>query len=154
MPLLGALIKQGLKLTTRVRLRESTPIQEQRRELKKLLRKAQHTSFGTHYHFSECLSSRNFVRAFQEKVPLFAYNTLFEQWWYRCLEEEDNVCWPGHVKYFALSSGTSESASKHIPVTRDMVRALRKASIRQMITLSKYDLPASFYTKGILWLPH
>jgi len=152
MPLLGSLIKQGLKLTTRVKLRESTPIQEQRRELKKLLRKAQHTSFGTKYRFAESLASRNFVRAFQESMPLFTYNTLFEAWWHRCLEEEEDVCWPGHVNYFALSSGTSESASKHIPVTRDMVRALRKASIRQMITLSKYDLPASFFTKGILWL--
>jgi hypothetical protein len=152
MPVLGSLIKQGLKLSTRVRLGADSPIHEQRRELRKLLRKAQDTAFGRHFGFEECLEARNFVRAFQERVPFFNYNTLFEQWWHRCLEEEEDICWPGHVKYFALSSGTSESASKHIPVTRDMVRALRKASIRQMVTLSKYDLPASFFTKGILWL--
>jgi len=51
-----------------------------------------------------------------------------------------------------LSSGTAGSASKHIPVTREMIKALRKASIRQITTLGKYDLPASVFEKGILWL--
>ena len=152
MPLIGALIKQGLKLGTRVKLRDYTPIQHQRKELRKLLRKAEDTSFGKHYGFEKMLDSRNFVRAFQQDVPVFNYNSIFQNWWHRCLAEEENVCWPGHVNYFALSSGTSESASKHIPVTNDMVKALRKASIRQIITLSKYDLPASFFEKGILWL--
>ena len=152
MPVLGALIKQGLKLSQRVKRREQTPIQQQRRVLKKLLRTAEFTSFANEYRFSEFLYARNFVRQFQEHVPVFNYNSMFEKWWHRCLAGEENVSWNGRVKYFALSSGTSESASKHIPVTREMVRALRKASIRQMMTLSKYDLPASFFEKGILWL--
>ncbi|MCX6290247.1 MAG: GH3 auxin-responsive promoter family protein [Bacteroidetes bacterium] len=152
MPVLGALIKQGIKLSQRVKRREQTPIQQQRRVLKKLLRSAEFTSFGSFYHFSEFLHERNFMRHFQQQVPVFNYNSLFEGWWNRCLAGEENVTWHGRVKYFALSSGTSESASKHIPVTREMVRALRKASIRQMLTLSKYDLPASFFEKGILWL--
>ena len=33
-----------------------------------------------------------------------------------------------------------------------MIKALRKASIRQITTLGKYDLPASVFEKGILWL--
>ncbi len=152
MPLLGALIKQGLKLSQRVKRREHTPVQHQRRVLKKLLRSAEFTSFGKEYRFSELLSARSFAKAFQENVPVFNYNSMFEKWWHRCLAEEENVCWNGKIKYFALSSGTSESASKHIPVTREMARALKKASIRQMITLSKYDLPAAFFEKGILWL--
>lgn len=152
MPLLGALIKQGLKLSQRVKRREQTPLQHQRRVLKKLLRASEFTAFGNNYHFSAILSTKNFIRQFQQNVPVFNYNTMSEQWWHRCLEGEENVAWNGRIKYFALSSGTSESASKHIPVTRDMVRALRKASIRQMLTLSKYDLPASFFEKGILWL--
>lgn len=152
MPVLGSLIKQGLKLSTRVKLRDNSPMREQLRELKKLLRKAEDTAFGKHFRFDEIQQSKNFVRVFQERVPLYTYNTLFDEWWHRCLKEEEDVCWPGHVKYFALSSGTSEAASKHIPVTKEMIRALRKASIRQMITLGKYDLPASFFTKGILWL--
>ncbi len=150
--LLGAVIKQGLKLSLRVPRKVSSPAQLQRRELKKLLKKAELTSFGQHYRFGEILNDENIGSSFRAKVPLHTYNTMFEYWWNRCLNEEENVCWPGHIKYFALSSGTSESASKHIPVTRDMVKALRKATIRQMLTLSRYDLPPTFFEKGILWL--
>ena len=150
--LLGAIIKQGLKLSLRVPRRVNSPAQLQRSELKKLMKKAALTSFGKHYRFDEILEEKNFSRTFQEKIPLHTYNTMFEYWWNRCLNEEENVCWPGYVKYFALSSGTSESASKHIPVTREMVKALRKATIRHMLTLSRYNLPATFFEKGILWL--
>jgi hypothetical protein len=69
-----------------------------------------------------------------------------------CLEGARNVCWPGRVKYFALSSGTSESSSKYIPVTKDMTKAIQKTSIRQILTLSKYDLESEFFEAGILML--
>src|SRR5687767_1479148 len=133
--LLGAAIKQGLKLSMKVPRIVSSPGQLQRIELKKLLKKASQTSFGKHYRFEEILDSEDVTATFKEKVPIHTYNSMFEYWWKRCLNEEENVCWPGFVKYFALSSGTSESASKHIPITRDMVKALRKATIRQMLTL-------------------
>ncbi len=152
MPLLGSLIKQGLKLSTRVRLRNNTPANYQKRELKRLLKKAQFTVFGKHYDFSRILNSYNLYNTFKETVPVFDYDKIFEQWWHRCLNEEVDICWPGHIKFFALSSGTAGSASKHIPVTREMIKSLRKASIRQITTLGKYDLPASVFEKGILWL--
>jgi hypothetical protein len=152
MPLLGSLIKQGLKLGMRVKLRNHTAAYYQKRELLRLLAKAESTSFGRHYDFSEILNNDDPYSAFKKNVPLFDYDKIFEQWWHRCLNEEKDVCWPGTVKYFALSSGTSGSASKHIPVTKEMIKALRKASIRQIITLGKYDLPASVFEKGILWL--
>ena len=65
---------------------------------------------------------------------------------------EEDICWPGKVKYFALSSGTSDSSSKHIPVTRDMIRSIRKVSFRQILSLAKYNLPESLFEKGILML--
>ncbi len=152
MPLLGALIKQGLKISTRVKLRDQNPEKFQSRELKKLISKAEHTAFGRQYGFSSILQSSEPVREFQKRVPVFNYNNIHEKWWSRSMKEEENVCWPGKVKFFALSSGSSDSASKHIPVTSSMIRSLRKASIRQILTLGKYDLPASFFEKGILWL--
>lgn len=152
MPLIGALIQQSLRLSNRVKLRRRSLQKAQERELNALLSKAQHTAFGKHFHFNDILASPDPVKAFQQAVPIYNYNSIFKEWWYRCLEEEKDVCWPGQVHYFALSSGTSESASKHIPVTKDMIRSLRKASIRQIITLGKYDLPASTFEKGILWL--
>jgi hypothetical protein len=153
MPLIGALIKQGLKLGTRVKLRDYTPIQHQRKELRKLLRKAEDTSFGKHYGFEKMLDSRNFVRAFQQDVPVFNYNSIFQNWWHRCLAEEENVCWPG-VNYFALSFEHRNLQANTFRIN-DMVKALCKASIRQIITLSKYDLPARLSKKEFSgWVIH
>lgn len=152
MPLIGALIQQSLRLSNRVKLPRRSLPKAQERELKALLSKAKDTAFGRHYQFQRILEDADPIRAFREAVPIYNYNSIFKEWWHRCLEEEHDVCWPGHVKYFALSSGTSESASKHIPVTKEMIRSLRKASIRQILTLGKYDIPASTFEKGILWL--
>jgi hypothetical protein len=152
MPLLGALIKHGLRLGTKVKLREVSPQRHQHRVLRNLLTKAEDTAFGREYNFTEILDSKNIEQKFKQNTPVFDYNSMHDKWWHRCLKEEEDVCWPGKIQYFALSSGTSDSASKHIPVTNAMIRALKRASIRHIITLGRYELPSTFFTKGILWL--
>lgn len=64
-----------------------------------------------------------------------------------------DVCWPGVIKYFALSSGTSEASSKYIPITKDLVRSNTITSIKQLISLTRYeDVPKSAIGKGWLML--
>jgi hypothetical protein len=152
MPLLGSIIKRGIALRSKIRFERYTPEQHQRRVLRQLLAKAQFTLFGQTYRFSKILSSPQFVTKFRLTVPVHEYNSIFANWWNKCLHDEEDVCWPGKVKYFALSSGTSDSSSKHIPVTTDMLRSIRKVSIRQIVSLAKYDLPESHFEKGILML--
>ena len=77
---------------------------------------------------------------------------MYSEWWSYAKQGKLNVCWPGKLKYFALSSGTSEASSKYIPITRDMRKAIQKTSIRQILTLNKYDLPDEFFSGGILML--
>ena len=79
-------------------------------------------------------------------------NKIYKEFWYKCLDGESDVTWPGKVKYFALSSGTSEAATKHIPITKNMMKAIKKNSIRQILALKNYDLPSEIYPKGILML--
>jgi len=55
------------------------------------------------------------------------------------------------VKYYALSSGTSEAASKYIPITNDLLRGNRIVMVRQLLTLRTYqDIPVKSIGKG--WL--
>ncbi|MFI5218827.1 MAG: GH3 auxin-responsive promoter family protein [Bacteroidia bacterium] len=152
MPLLGSIIKGGIELRHNLKIKWRSSERTQKRELKKLLRKSQFTLFGQTYNFSEIIHSKNFVNKFRAIVPIHDYNSIFSNWWNKCLHNEEDVCWPGRVKYFALSSGTSDSSSKHIPVTREMVRAIQKASVRQIITLANYDIPKEIFEKGILML--
>lgn len=154
MPILASIIKKGIEIRHRIRFeRNQSPAAVQKKELKKLLRKAQFTMFGQTYNFSGMVNSRNFINKFRATVPVHDYNSIYAHWWNKSLHNEADVCWPGQVKYFALSSGTSESSSKHIPVTNDMVKAIQRTSIRQIISLGGYTgLPDDLFSKGILML--
>src|SRR5664279_1625308 len=142
MPILGSIIKSAIELRSKIPLdsmKTQDPYAVQLKTLKKLLKKAQFTAFGEEYGFSSILKQDDILDTFKERVPLFDYNSIFKKWWYRTLNGEAYVCWPTQVKYFALSSGTSEAASKYIPVTHDMLRAIKKTSIRQIWSLAKYN---------------
>lgn len=155
MPILGTFIKTAYELRNMpvaLKKQRINPVQAQKEQLKSLLRKAEFTAFGEHYDFSGILTRKNYVEAFREKVPVFDYNSMYKQWWYRALNGEAYVSWPGRVKYFALSSGTSEASSKHIPVTSEMLSSIKRASIRQLVSASKYNFPVRFYEKGILMI--
>lgn len=126
---------------------------QQLKVLKKLLGKARFTEFGQHYKFDEILLSKHCGKAFQKMVPIFDYNKIYGEWWHKTLQGTPDVCWPGVIKYFALSSGTSEAASKYIPVTKELLRSNTITSIRQLLTLTRYEnLPASSIGKGWLML--
>lgn len=152
MPILGSIIKRGIELRKKISVERKKPIQYQEIVLLKLLKKAANTSFGRFYNFTDILKNENLLKEFQRIIPVCNYNDIFHQWWHRSLGGEENVCWPGKVKYFALSSGTSEAASKHIPVTDDMINQIQKTSVRQIITLADYNLSDGIFTKGILML--
>lgn len=154
-PILGTIIKKAYELRNMPverKQKRTQPITAQKNQLKALIRRAQYTSFGEYYNFESILESKNPVEAFRSKIPVFDYNSMYKQWWYRALNGETYVSWPGKVKYFALSSGTSEASSKHIPVTQDMLNSIKRASIRQLVSTSKYDFPVKFYEKGMLMI--
>ncbi len=154
MPILGSILKRAYELRSLPDMakRKVDPYKVQQHTLKKLLRKAQFTAFGEHYNFTDILKKNDFVPAFQDKVPTFNYNTMFRKWWYRCLNGEPYISWPGRIKYFALTSGTSEASSKYIPVTGDMIRAIKKVSIRQLLSSLNFNFPIEFYEKGMLMI--
>ena len=154
-PLFGTIVKTAAELKNiPVQIKQKTirPVKAQERELKKLLRKAQFTEFGRKYHFANILLSKNVTETFRETVPVFDYNKMHDEWWYRTLKGESNVTWPGKIKYFALSSGTSEASSKYIPITKELNAKITKASIRQLASAVRYDFPKEFYNRGVLMI--
>lgn len=154
MPILGSVIKNAIALRSKLPYdnRKANPRDTQVKVLRKLLKKGLYTRFGEKYQFQDILSSKDVVKTYQQRIPIYDYKTIYREWWYRTLNNEPYVTWPGKVKYFALSSGTSEASSKHIPVTSDMLKAIKKTSIRQIFSLANYKFPKEFYEKGILML--
>ena len=136
-----------------LRLPENNLRREQLRVLKKLLKKARFTSFGQQYRFDEILLSKHPGKKFQEIVPTFNYNKIYNECWHKTIEGQSDICWPGKIKYYALSSGTSESASKYIPITNDLLRGNKMVMIKQLLSLSKYEnIPYASIGKGWLTL--
>lgn len=133
------------------------PINDNRRQqlrvLKKLLKKARFTAFGQQYHFDQALLSKHPGKKFQEMVPIHDYNKIYNEWWKQTLDGTPDVAWPGQIKYYALSSGTSEAASKYIPVTNDLLRSNMVNYLRQLISLVRYEeANMRAMTKGFLML--
>lgn len=157
MAILGTLLKKGIRLRESLEQEYSSPLDLQKQELKKLLIKAKDTEFGRKYQFEAILSEfkkggHDFHSTYSKLVPIYDYNKIYQEWWHRLKKGEEDITWPGAIRYFALTSGTSGATSKYIPITKDMVNAIRKTGVRQILSLSKYDLPNKLFTKGILML--
>lgn len=136
-----------------LKLPSNSPKRQQIRVLKKLLKKARYSEFGQEYLFDEILLSKHVGRKFQSIVPTHDYSKIYKKWWQKTLSGSPDVCWPGKIKYFALSSGTSEAASKYIPITSDLMRGNRVTMVKQLFTLRNYeDIPWKNVGKGFLML--
>jgi hypothetical protein len=132
---------------------QKSPKRAQQRVLKKLLRRARYTAFGQKNKFEQIILSRHPGKTFQQNVPTYNYNKIYNEWWYQTLDGKEDICWPGKIKYFALSSGTSESASKYIPITNDLLKGNKVIMIKQLISLLTYQgISLSSIGSGMLTL--
>jgi hypothetical protein len=144
-------IKLPASIARALNLPVSDPRRQQLKVLKKLLRKARFTEFGQRYRFDDILLSRHPGKKFQQAVPTYNYNKIYDAWWHKAKDGIPDVCWPGVIKYFALSSGTSDATSKFIPITKELIRSNTITSFKQLLSLTKYqDVPKSAVGKG--WL--
>ena len=83
-------------------------------ELSGLLGIAAETEFGKKYNFGDISSYEDF----KNRVPVHSYEDL-KPMILRTIAGEKDILWPGKVRNFAQSSGTSDGRSKYIPITRD-----------------------------------
>ena len=152
MALIGKIFKGAITINRRLNISRQSIQESQKRTLKKLIKTAARTGFGKHYKFDKILRSPDIEKAYQEAVPFFDYDKIYNEWWHRLLKGEQDVTWPGKIINFALSSGTTAGSSKKIPISRDMLLSMRKASFRHMCVLNDLDLPKNFYDKDMLML--
>jgi len=90
------------------------PYNVQNEQLFKLIEKAKDTEFGKTFGFSSIKT----LDDFKKNVPLYSYEDL-KPYVERIRSGEQDVLWPGEIKWFAKSSGTTSDKSKFIPVSRE-----------------------------------
>ncbi len=107
------------------RLAAMDAVEAQQHQLLGLVREARDTRFGRDHDFDGVWT----VEDFQERVPLRRWEDFWRDYWRHDFPTLENVTWPGRIPYFAVTSGTTAGATKHIPVSKAMVASNRKAAL-------------------------
>ena len=112
-----------------------------------LLRRAADTEYGRCHGFNVCGGYDDFMR----RVPVNTYEDL-KGFVDRMRHGERNVLWPGRVRWYAKSSGTTNDKSKFIPVSAEGLQRIHYAGGRDCIALYLMNRPDSrmFDGKGLI----
>ena len=97
------------------------PVRSQMEAFRSLVERASGTEWGKRFGYATIKTPEEFRR----RVPVTGY-AEFAPLWHRAFEGDRDVTWPGHVRFFALSSGTT-SGDKIVPVTREAIASNRRS---------------------------
>ena len=106
------------------------PIDVQNELLEHLLHTAKNTEIGKQYDFASISTYREFA----ERVPVTSYEDNHLQI-ERARKGESNIFWPSPIKWFAKSSGTTNSKSKFIPVSSDSLEHCHYAASKDLLCM-------------------
>ena len=114
----------------------SNPIITQENTLLQNLQKAKKTTIGRKYGFEYISNSEMYKKI----VPLHNYSDLAFDIEQMKMGEKD-VLWPGLIKWFAQSSGTSSGTVKHIPISKDSLLNCHYKGGKDLISLYYNENP-------------
>ena len=109
----------------------NNPVATQEKVLSYLLRNGAQTLIGHQFGFSSIRNKDDFRR----KVPVFHYEGLRPYLDKILIDKQQNVLWNKPVRWFAMSSGTTEDKSKYIPVTRESLMGGHYKCGEQMLAI-------------------
>lgn len=119
------------------------PVEVQKERLNQLIQQAKDTEWGRTY---DLASVSNF-QTFAERIPVQDYQSL-QPYIDRMMRGEQNVLWPGAVKWFAKSSGTTSSKSKFIPITQESLEECHFKTGRDMLSIYVNNFPETQLFSG------
>ena len=106
------------------------PNEVQNELLFSLLKFAKDTEIGKKYDFA---SIKNYEE-FRQRVPIVSYEDI-QPIIERSRKGEQNIYWPRPIKWFAKSSGTTDSKSKFIPVSTDSLEDCHYAASKDLLCM-------------------
>jgi GH3 auxin-responsive promoter len=114
----------------RIQAQRDRPMEFQMAVFHNLINAAKGTIWGKMYDFS----SINSVAEFQQRVPISSYEELFP-YIERGMRGEQNVLWNSNIKWYSKSSGTTNSRSKYIPVSKESLEECHFMGGKDLMTL-------------------
>jgi hypothetical protein len=122
------------------------PAEVQQETFQKLISKAEETEIGQKYRFKTIKN----IRDFQSAIPIQTYEE-FKPYIDRLRKGENNLLWPGEIKWFAKSSGTTNDKSKFIPVSNESLKDCHLKGARDVLAIYFQNNPETriFSGKGL-----
>ncbi|MBR3068408.1 MAG: GH3 auxin-responsive promoter family protein [Prevotella sp.] len=119
----------------------------QRDVLSRLVSRAKDTEWGRYHHFGDMKTYEDFVRC----NPVTDYEEL-KGHIDRMRHGEADLLWPGRVKWYAKSSGTTNDKSKFIPVSKEGLKRLHYKGGSDVVAMYLRNNPQSrmFDGKGLI----
>ena len=111
---------------------------EQRELLQSMVRQAQNTEWGRNHGFAAIQNYNDF----RGRVPVSTYEEL-KGFIDRMRHGEKDVLWPGRVKWYAKSSGTTNDKSKFIPVSKQGLNDTHYKGSECVVTYYLHNNPKS-----------
>ena len=111
----------------------NNPDEVQKSIYTELINSAKDTVFGKEHKFEEIIKDASF-RKFQEYVPVRDYEKI-KPYIDRIRKGEKFVLWNTPIKLFAISSGTTSSKSKFIPVSKEALELCHFRGGKDLIVL-------------------
>lgn len=115
--------------------------------LQYLVKRGKDTEYGRKYLFSTI----NNYNDFAQNIPLNTYEEL-KGYIERMRHGERNILWPGQVKWYAKSSGTTNDKSKFIPITHEGLQNVHYQGGKDVLAYYLSNNPNSklFSGKGLI----
>ena len=123
------------------------PIKTQKKVFKNLISKGKNTEFGKEHNFNTITKYSDF----KKNIPIRTYEE-FSGFIERARNGQKNVIWPGKIKWFSKSSGTTNAQSKFIPITKESLRECHFKGGKDMLSLYENNFPFSdmYNGKGLM----
>jgi len=112
------------------------PIETQNGILFSQLFHAEDTEYGKKYGFNSISSYQDF----KSKVPIVTYED-FEPFIEKARQGHKDVSWPGYIKHFAKSSGTTNAKSKFIPISAESLEYCHMKAGKDMVSIYANNHP-------------
>lgn len=108
-----------------------------------LVARGKNTEYGRNHLFGTIKGYEDFA----QNIPVNTYEELKEDI-DRMRHGESNVLWPGQVKWYAKSSGTTNDKSKFIPVSADGLKQIHYQGGKDVVAFYLKNNPASRVLDG------
>jgi hypothetical protein len=136
----------NIKRISQIELFKKYPFETQQETLYQLLGKAATTEWGRKYDYSSIAS----IREFQSRFPVQTYEDIIP-YVERLRKGETNLLWPGEIKWFAKSSGTTSTKSKFIPMSLEALEDCHYRAAKDILVIYTMQKPETriFYGKSL-----